>query len=115
MIWRREESISTGRNGRTKSWHMKKEREPVVPAGDIANWEDRFGIVLRPGAAVPIKIPIVALEDRAPAIVERPIPPMAKRPLDAEQGGEPEEPQAPAPKPLGKPKPKATPNGDVIA
>ena len=96
VVWRLEESLSTGRSGRSRSWHMRKEREPLIPAEEIMNWEDREGVILQPGLAVRIKIPIIDLPDREPAIVERAIPPMEKRPLDLEETEEPEAPPPPS-------------------
>lgn len=75
------ETRSWGRNGYQRSWTMQKEHEPVIPAAEIMSWADREGVLLQPGVAVRIKIPIVDLPDREPAIVERPIPPMEHRQL----------------------------------
>jgi type IV secretory pathway TraG/TraD family ATPase VirD4 len=94
---RETRDYSVGR--RRRSFSSEKVDEYLIPPGEIQNLPDRSGYLLQPGVAVPIVIPIVNLPDRSPAIIERIIPPMERRPLTPEEAID-IAPEPPAAEPL---------------
>jgi type IV secretory pathway TraG/TraD family ATPase VirD4 len=74
-------------HGMHVGWHRRRDtqttdkvREPLVMASQIQGLRDLHGYMIQPGMVVPVALPYIERPVIAPALIERTIPPMEKRP-----------------------------------
>ena len=100
-VLRLRESFNEGKGAMApRSWSTERVREPLVMASEIQRLEDMECYMVQRGTVVKLRLPNVEIDPVAPALIERKIPPMERRPLvQAEQEAAPQT----SPVPPGQP------------
>jgi hypothetical protein len=84
-IERPKETRSYARRGNTRTFTTERVREPLLMASEIQGLPDLSGYLIQRGKMVKLNLPYLPPQNRAVAIIERRIPPMAQRPLVPEE------------------------------
>lgn len=81
---RLKESFNEGKGATApRSWTTERVREPLIMASEIQGMEDMEFLMVQRDLVVKGRLPYVQIDAIAPALIERAIPPMERRPLAA--------------------------------